>query len=135
MKVGDAAGPVGVDVGHVHPGGEWPRKGVEEAFFWLVDFSDTKDVVDVVDDCEAGRGDEVGCCVTRVCSAGVDVQTLDLGRRVACCNPLTIDWDKPIKVTLIGCRDWEFNSLVAALRSSGSSSALFTRGSSCWRGT
>ncbi len=54
MKVWDAAGPVGIDVGHVHPGGKRTRKGVQQAFLWLVDFSDAKDVVNVIDDGEAG---------------------------------------------------------------------------------
>lgn len=73
MKVWDAARPVGVDIRHVHPGGKRPCKGVQQAFFWLIDFGDAKDVVNVTDDGEAGRGDQVSCCVARICSVGVDV--------------------------------------------------------------
>ena len=129
MKVGDAARPIGIDVGHVHPRSEWTREGIEETFFWLVDLGDPKNVVNVGDDREAGRRDQVGCCVARVCTIGVDIEALDLGCAVAGLKALAVDGDESVKVSFVGGRNWELDHLVATLWSCSTSSALFTRGS------
>ena len=56
VEVGDGARPVGVDVRHVHPGGERAGEAVEETLFGLVDLGHAQDVVDVGDDGQAGLG-------------------------------------------------------------------------------
>ena len=83
VEVGDGARPVGVDVRHVHPGGEGAGEAVEETFRGLVDLGDAQDVVDVGDDGQAGLGNQIGGGVTVDVALGVDVQALDVGGGVA----------------------------------------------------
>ena len=59
VQVRNGARPVGVDSWHVHPRHEWSSEGVEETVFGLIDTGDTEDVVDVIDDGDAGVGNEV----------------------------------------------------------------------------
>ena len=131
VKVGNAARPVGVDVRHVHPRRKRARERVQQPFFGLVDFGNAQDVVDVVDNGQTGRGNEVGGCVSRVRAVGVDVQALDLGGGVAGSEALAVDGNKTVEVTFVGCGDGEFDDLVAALGCGRSTSTLFTRGARC----
>ena len=83
MEVGDGARPVGVDVRHVHPGGEGAGEAVEEALLGLVDLGDPQDVVDVGDDGQAGLRHQVGGSVAVDVALRVDIQALDVGGGVA----------------------------------------------------
>lgn len=128
MEVGDRAGPVGVNVRHVHPGHKGPGKGVEQAFFGLVDFGDAEDVVDVGDDGEAFVGDEIGGCVAGVGALGVDVEALDGGvGAVAGGEAVAVYGDEDVDVALVGGWDGDDDLLVAALRGYGPSSAGLAR--------
>ena len=77
VDTGRGRGPVCVDIGHVHPWGEGARKGVDDAFFGLIDLGHAQDVVDIGDDAKAFGRDEVGRCVARFGSLGVHVKNLD----------------------------------------------------------
>lgn len=57
VEIRDALAPVGVDLGHVHPGDEGAGEGVEETFGGVVDLGYTEDVIDIGDDCQADGGD------------------------------------------------------------------------------
>ena len=85
VEVVDGSGPVGVDLGHVHPGHEGASEGVQEAFFGLVDLGDAQDVVDVGDDRQAFVGNEEGGGVADFGTLGVDVHPLYLGGGVTGC--------------------------------------------------
>lgn len=47
MEIRDALAPVGVDLGHVHPGYEGAGEGVQETFGRVVDLRYAEDVVDI----------------------------------------------------------------------------------------
>lgn len=127
VDVGHVGRPVGVDGRHVHPGHEGAGEGVEEPFGGLVDFGDAEDVVDVGDDGEALRGDEVGCCVADGGALGVGVQTLDLVRRVSGDEPVVVDGEEGVKVAFRGGGKGEFDELVAAGGCDGASTAWLAR--------
>ena len=133
MEVGDGTRPVGVYFGHVSPRDEGSGKGVEEAFFGLVDFGYAEDIVDVADDGEAGGRNEIGSCVADITADGVDVQALDVGRLIPVRKTVAFYVDEGIEITL-RCRGvGEFDFLVPTVRCHGSTSTWFTRCSSCRR--
>ena len=49
MHIRDAVGPVGIDLRHIHPGGERPGETVEQALFRFINLGHTEDIVDVTD--------------------------------------------------------------------------------------
>ena len=114
VEIWKAGGPIGVDFGHVFPGCEGAREGVEEAFLGFVDFGYAEDVIDVADYCEAAVGDEVGGAVAQGCSFDVSAEALDLGGFVAVEETVALNLDKGVEVTLGGCEIRELNILVAA---------------------
>ena len=133
VEVRDTARPVGVDIRHVHPRRKRTRERVQQTFLGLVDFGDAEDIVNIVDDGEAGRGHEVSGRVAGVCAVSVDIQTLDLRSAVPGGEALAIDVDEAVEVAFVSCGNGELDDLTTALGSDGSSSALFTRGTCRWR--
>ena len=85
MEVVDRFGPIGIDLGHIHPGHEGAGEGVQDALLRLVNLRDAQDVVDVGDDGQTSVGDEEGggiadCGATAVFAGlSVDVHPLQLG--------------------------------------------------------
>jgi len=137
VEVGDGAGPVGVNLRHVHPRREGAGEGVEEALLGLVDLGDAEDVVDVVDDRQPLGRDEVGGCVAGQGAVGVDVQTLDLRGAVAGHEAAAgdvLDGDEGVEVAF-GCGGVrEPDVLCPTAGRDGSTASLLSGGAGSRRG-
>ena len=99
MDVGQVAGPVAEDVGHVLPRHKVACERVEEALLGVVDLGDAKNVVDVADDGDTLRRDEVGSAVAERSTLNVCAEALNLGSLVTGSQTVQLDGHKGIEVT------------------------------------
>lgn len=134
MHVGDAAGPVRVDAGHVRPLHEGFGEGIQQAELGFVDLGDSEDVVNVGDDGQACGGNEVGCCVAVDVAFGVDVQALQLVCGIASRKATVVDLHEAIEIAFARGGYRVFDLLAASRRRNCSASALFARSTGCRRG-
>lgn len=95
----EVRGPVGVDLGHVHPGDVGLGEGVEDDLRRLPDLGDAEDVVDVGEDGQAGGRHQVGGRVADVRALRVHVEDLDRVGLVARVETIALDRHELVKVS------------------------------------
>lgn len=132
VHVWNARRPVCVDVGHVHPWDESSGEGVEQTFFWQVDFSDTENIVDIADHSEAGGWYEVGRRVSQCGVAGVRVESLDHLSAIARCQTVLLDWHENIKITFDSCVVWKDEILGSTCCRHGATSTRLSISAGAW---
>ena len=74
--VGQTFGPIGVNVRHVHPLHERIYESIVETFGRLIDFRDTEDVINVVNDGQTFRWYQVRGCVPLRALTSVNIEAL-----------------------------------------------------------
>ena len=103
----------------------------------MVDFRHAEDVVNVADDGQTSRRDEIGSRVARQGAFRVDIETLDLGGGVARHETAArnvLDRNEGVVVTLRRGRVGKRHVLGAAVGRDRSTTALFSRSTCHWRG-
>ena len=115
--VGKSTRPVGIDVGHVHPGSKGAGEAVEETFLGFVDLGHTQDIVNIRDEGDTLRGDKEGSGIAAVRAIGMNVEALNVIGLVTGCEAVQLDGYEDVKVA-------QFGSLVGKGKGLGSARCL-----------
>ena len=92
--------PISVDLGHVHPWRKWSSKRIQKTLLWCPDFGDTKDIVDVGDDCQTCVRYKICRCIARISTRSVDIRNLNLLCGVPSNEALGLDGNKSVEISL-----------------------------------
>lgn len=117
MEIGNRSTPVGVNFRHVLPLSIGSCKRVEQTFLWIIDLGNSQNIIDIGDDRETLRWNQI---CRRISSRGpicVYVERLNRTSRIACNKVAAIrssrvcEDDKGVEITFVSRYIGQLNAL------------------------